>query len=202
VKALFLAAALLSAAPALAQAQAPVAPSAATQPVDPARLALAEKTVVVLVPQGVYLRLMQKQFPAMMDAMLANMDVAMPGGREKARTADPAFDERMRILTRVMGEEMGPLMSRMEPSLRTGMARALARRFDMQQLTDFNVFFATPSGKAFGEQFISLFADPEIMGEMMKTMPMMMQEMPRIMKKVEAATAHLPKPPKPKGEQE
>lgn len=198
MKALFLAAALLTAAPALAQA--PVAPVAA-QPVDPARLALAERTVAVLVPQGVYMRLMRQQFPAMMDAMLANMDTAMPGGRDKARAADPAFDERMRIMTRVMGEEMGPLMGRMEPSLRTGMARALARRFDPQQLNDFNVFFATPSGKAFGEQFISLFADPEIMGEMMKMMPMMMQEMPRIMKKVEAATAHLPQPPKPKGEQ-
>lgn len=199
MKALLLAAALLGATPALAQA--PVAP-AALQPVDPARLALAEKTVVVLVPEGVYLRLMQKQFPVMMDAMLANMDVAMPGGRDKARAADPAFDERLRIMTRVMGEEMGPLMARMEPSLRIGMARALARRFDTRQLADLNAFFATPSGKAFGEQFISLFADPEIMGEMMKAMPMMMQEMPRIMKKVEAATAHLPKPPKPKGEDE
>lgn len=199
MKALFLAAGLLTAAPALAQA--PVAPVAA-QPVDPARLALAERTVAVLVPQGVYMRVMQRQFPAMMDAMLANMDSVVPGGREKARSADPAFDERLRIMTRVMGEEMGPLMGRMEPSLRTGMARALARRFDTQQLADFNVFFATPSGKAFGEQFISLFADPEIMGEMMKMMPMMMQEMPRIMKKVEAATAHLPKPAKSKGEQE
>ena len=199
MKALFLAAALLTSVPALAQA--PVAPAAA-QPVDPARLALAEKTVAVLVPQGVYMRLMQQQFPAMMDAMLANMETAVPGGRDKARAADPAFDERMRIMTRVMGEEMGPLMGRMEPSLRTGMARALVRRFTPQQLNDFNVFFATPSGKAFGEQFISLFADPEIMGEMMKMMPMMLQEMPRIMKKVEAATAHLPKPAKSKGEQE
>lgn len=199
MKVLFLAAALLTSAPAFAQA--PVAPATA-QPVDPARLALAEKTVAVLVPEGVYLRLMRQQFPVMMDAMLANMESAVPGGRDKARAADPAFDERMRIMTRVMGEEMGPLMSRMEPSLRTGMARALARRFDPQQLNDFNVFFATPSGKAFGEQFISLFADPEIMGEMMKMMPMMMQEMPRIMKKVEAATAHLPKPAKSKGEQE
>ncbi|KQM26710.1 MULTISPECIES: hypothetical protein [unclassified Sphingomonas] len=200
MKALLLAATLLGATPALAQA--PVAPAATVQPVDPARLALAEKTVVVLVPEGVYLRLMQKQFPVMMDAMVANMDVAMPGGREKARAADPAFDERLRIMSRVMGEEMGPLMARMEPSLRIGMARALARRFDTRQLADLNAFFATLSGKAFGEQFISLFADPEIMGEMMKAMPMMMQEMPRIMKKVEAATAHLPKPPKPKGEDE
>jgi len=197
MKHLFLVAALLGATPAWAQA-----PAAPAQAIDPARLALADKTVAVLVPQGVYLRLMQQQFPAMMDAMLANMDTMVPGGRDKARAADPVFDERMRIMTRVMGEEMGPLMSRMEPSLRTGMARALARRFDPQQLNDFNVFFATPSGKAFGEQFISLFADPEIMGEMMKMMPMMMQEMPRIMRKVEAATAHLPKPAKSKGEQE
>ncbi|KZE11147.1 MULTISPECIES: DUF2059 domain-containing protein [Sphingomonas] len=199
MKALILAASLLGATPALAQT--PAAP-AAVQPIDPARLALAEKSVAVLVPQGVYMRLMRQQFPAMMDAMLANMETAVPGGRAKARAADPAFDERMRIMTRVMGEELGPLMGRMEPSLRTGMARALAKRFDARQLNDLNAFFATPSGQAFGEQFISLFADPEIMGEMMKAMPMMLQEMPGIMKKVEAATAHLPKPPKPKGENE
>lgn len=203
MRGLFLAAALLGATPALAQTSAAPAPApAAVQPIDPARLALAEKSVAVLVPQGVYMRLMRQQFPAMMDAMLANMETAVPGGREKARAADPAFDERMRIMTRVMGEELGPLMGRMEPSLRIGMARALAKRFDARQLNDLNVFFATPSGQAFGEQFISLFADPEIMGEMMKAMPMMLQEMPRIMKKVEAATAHLPKPPKPKGENE
>ncbi len=199
MKALILAASLLGATPALAQT--PAAP-AAVQPIDPARLALAEKSVAVLVPQGVYMRLMRQQFPAMMDAMLANMETAVPGGRAKARAADPAFDERMRIMTRVMGEELGPLMGRMEPSLRTGMARALAKRFDARQLNDLNAFFATPSGQAFGEQFISLFADPDIMGEMMKAMPMMLQEMPGIMKKVEAATAHLPKPPKPKGENE
>lgn len=199
MKALILAASLLGATPALAQT--PAAP-AAVQPIDPARLALAEKSVAVLVPQGVYMRLMRQQFPAMMDAMLANMETAVPGGRAKARAADPAFDERMRIMTRVMGEELGQLMGRMEPSLRTGMARALAKRFDARQLNDLNAFFATPSGQAFGEQFISLFADPEIMGEMMKAMPMMLQEMPGIMKKVEAATAHLPKPPKPKGENE
>lgn len=203
MRGLFLAAALLGATPALAQTPAAPAPApAAVQPIDPARLALAEKSVAVLVPQGVYMRLMRQQFPAMMDAMLANMETAVPGGREKARAADPAFDERMRIMTRVMGEELGPLMGRMEPSLRIGMARALAKRFDARQLNDLNAFFATPSGQAFGEQFISLFADPEIMGEMMKAMPMMLQEMPRIMKKVEAATAHLPKPPKPKGENE
>lgn len=201
MKALILAAALWGATSALAQTPAAPAP-AAVQPIDPARLALAEKSVAVLVPQGVYMRLMRQQFPAMMDAMLANMETAVPGGREKARAADPAFDERMRIMTRVMGEELGPLMGRMEPSLRIGMARALAKRFDARQLNDLNAFFATPSGQAFGEQFISLFADPEIMGEMMKAMPMMLQEMPRIMKKVEAATAHLPKPPKPKGENE
>ncbi len=201
VKRVALVAALLAAAPAAAQT-ASVAPPAAPEAIDPGRLALAGRVVRVLVPDGVYLRLMRDRFPAMMDAMMANMDTAIPGGRDKARAADPAFDERMRIMARVMSEEMGPLMSRMEPSLRTGMARALARRFTTQQLTDLAAFYATPSGAAFGEQFLSLFVDPEIMGEMMKMTPTMMQEMPRIMRKVEAATAHLPPPPQPKGETE
>ncbi|MFD1033340.1 DUF2059 domain-containing protein [Sphingomonas hankookensis] len=199
MKSLFLAAALLGAAPALAQA--PAAP-ATTQPVDPARLALAERTVAVLVPEGVYLRMMRDQFPAMMNAMLGSFMDTVPGGPEKLRDADPAFKERMRIMTKVMGEELGPLMARLEPSLRTGMARSLSKRFTAQQLTDLDAFFATPSGKAFGNEFMLLFTEPEIMAEMMKMTPVMLQEMPNIMKKVEAATAHLPQPPKPKGDKQ
>src|SRR5687767_7622670 len=44
-----------------------------TAPADPARLALAQKVVTRLVPQGIYLRLMRDTFPKMMDAMIAQM---------------------------------------------------------------------------------------------------------------------------------
>lgn len=201
---------------ALAAAQ-PTAPSptaaapAAPAPIDPARLAIAEKVVAALVPDGIYLNMMRDKMPAMMDAMMAQTggmtpaEMGLPAGKDSGETlaqaaakADPAYRERMTISTRVMFEEMGVVFGAMEPRLRVGLSRAFARKFSAQQLGDMNTFFATPSGKAFAGEYLATFTDPEVMTEMMKAAPEMMKAMPAIMKKVEAATAHLPPPPKPK----
>ncbi|APR52033.1 DUF2059 domain-containing protein [Sphingomonas koreensis] len=204
------AAALAFAAPAIAQT-APATAAAA----DPARLAAAEKAVASLVPEGIYMKMMRNQFPRMMDAMMAQMmgqtpnEMGMPEAgadgdkpmRETAAKADPHFEERMRIMTRVMGEEMGTVFEKIEPRVRTGLSRAFARKFTIEQLDAQNAFFATPAGKAFANEYLTTFMDPEVMQEMMAAMPEMMKAMPAIMAKVEKATAHLPAPPEPKGAQ-
>lgn len=206
---------MISLALALAAAQPgappPAAASSAPAPVDPARLAIAEKVVGALVPDGVYLSMMRDKMPAMVDAMMAQMggmtaaDMGLPSKGDATETmaqaaakADPAFRERMTISTRVMFEEMGKVFGAMEPRLRTGLSRAFARKYTAQQLTDMQTFFATPSGKAFANEYLSTFVDPEVMTEMARATPELMKAMPAIMKKVEAATAHLPPPPKPK----
>lgn len=204
------AAALAFAAPAIAQT-APATAAAA----DPARLAAAEKAVASLVPEGIYMKMMRNQFPRMMDAMMAQMmgqtpnEMGMPEAgadgdkpmRETAAKADPHFEERMRIMTRVMGEEMGTVFEKIEPRVRIGLSRAFARKFTIEQLDAQNAFFATPAGKAFANEYLTTFMDPEVMQEMMAAMPEMMKAMPAIMAKVEKATAHLPAPPEPKGAQ-
>lgn len=201
------AAALAFAAPAIAQT-APATAAAA----DPARLAAAEKAVASLVPEGIYMKMMRNQFPRMMDAMMAQMmgqtpnEMGMPEAgadgdkpmRETAAKADPHFEERMRIMTRVMGEEMGTVFEKIEPRVRIGLSRAFARKFTIEQLDAQNAFFATPAGKAFANEYLTTFMDPEVMQEMMAAMPEMMKAMPAIMAKVEAATKHLPPPPAPK----
>lgn len=198
--------------PPVAQAQAPAAAPSA-QPVDPARLAAAQKAVAALVPEGVYVRMMRDQYPAMMEVMMREM-MGMKGSEfgqgdangktmaELARQHDPAFEERMRIMTGIMGQEMGTVMGQMEPGVRAGLARAFARRFTAAQLADMNAFFLTPSGKAFANDYLLMFADPEMMREMTKLAPEMMRAMPAIMDKVKKATAHLPPPPKAKGAQD
>ncbi len=200
---LALAAALL-AAPVPAWAQA-----ATTTSIDPARQAVAEKVVAALVPEGIYVRIMRDQFPKMMDMMMARMagmspaDIGEQGEGtigEAARKKDPHFEERMRIMTRVMGDEMGTLFGAMEPRVRAGLSRAFARKFTVAQLSDMQTFFATPSGAAFASEYLALFADPEFVSEMAGAAPEMIKAMPAIMKKVEAATAHLPPPPKKDGE--
>lgn len=216
MRTVFVTTAFVLAAPALAQtapAQSAVpAPTAAAAPLDPARLAVAEKVVAALVPDGIYVKMMRDQFPRMMDAMMAQMmgktpaELGMPengadGGktmREAMAGADPHFEERMQIMTRVMGEEMGAVFEKIEPRVRAGLSRAFARKFTIEQLDAQNAFFATPAGKAFANEYLTTFMDPEVIQEMMTAMPEMMKVMPEIMKKVEAATAHLPPPPKPK----
>lgn len=202
MRALLLAGAVLLATPAIAQ----VAPSTV---IDPARQAMAEKVVAALVPQGIYARIMRDQFPQMMDAMVARMsgmtaaelgDTSKRDGAatigDRIRADDPHFEERMRIMTRVMSQEMGTLFGTMEPRIRAGLSRAFARKFTAQQLGDMQTFFATPSGAAFAKEYFTLLADPELVGEMANAAPEMIKAMPAIMKKVEAATAHLPPPPK------
>lgn len=201
------AAALALAGPAIAQTAPPSVAAA-----DPARLAAAEKAVATLVPKGIYMKMMRDQFPRMMDAMMAQMMGMTPGelglpasGGDRDRTmrdaasgADPHFEERMKIMTRVMSEEMGALFDKIEPRVRAGLARAFARKFTKQQLDEMNAFFATPTGNAFASEYLTTFMDPEVTQEMMTATPEMMKAMPAIMAKMEAATKHLPPLPAPK----
>lgn len=212
MRTLMLSAALtVVATPVIAQEQA--APTSAPAPVDAARLAIAERVVAALVPEGVYARMMRDQMPAIMDGMMAEMmgktgnELGIPEGGDEtmgevAKKVDPVFEERQRISMRVMYQEMGTLMSEMEPMVRDGLSKSFARRFDRQQLSDMDAFFATPSGKAFADQYLLLMVDPEMMQSMAKLAPKFIQAMPEIEKKIEAATAHLPSAPEAQDETE
>ena len=197
-----------------ASAETPAA-TTAPAPVDPVRLKLAEQTVAKLIPPGTYQKIMkdvsEQMASAMIDQMMG-MDAATmmgaaggdaPNGTEGksvgelAAAADPHFKERMDITMRVMFEEMGKMMTEMEPVARDALAKVYARRYSAQQLGDMKVFFATPSGSAFAADFMATFSDPEMMQAMMGQMPKIIEAMPEMMKKVEAATAHLPPLPKP-----
>jgi hypothetical protein len=107
---------------------------------------------------------------------------------------DPAFSERASISTNVMLGEMVSLVEGMEPDLREGMAEAMASRFSTEQLIDIDRFFQTPSGNAFASQYVLLGSDPAMLSRMNAMMPKVMNQMPNMMKKMAAATAHLPKP--------
>jgi hypothetical protein len=214
---ILLAAAALVATPAPAQeASPPASAPAAAAPIDEQRLAIARATVQHVFPAGTYERMMKSSMDSMMEGMMSSM-FDMPAGdmlpqgserdkeikaeigdktmREVISAEDPHFEERLKITNRVMMTEMVPIMSRLEPDVREGLARAYARRFDAAQLTELNRFFSTPAGHAYASESLMLWTDPEIMGLMGKLAPEMIKEMPAIMEKVTAATAHLPPPP-------
>ncbi|MEL6828246.1 MAG: DUF2059 domain-containing protein, partial [Pseudomonadota bacterium] len=111
---------------------------------------------------------------------------------EVSREADPHFEERMQISTRVMMDEMVTLMTTMEPAIRDALVNIYARKFTVAQLGEMNRFFATDTGSAFARDYMMVFVDPEMMESMMSMVPQMMQAMPDIMEKVKDATSHLP----------
>jgi hypothetical protein len=179
---------------------------------DPAKQKLAETMAGKIIPPGSYEKMMKDMSVQLADSIIAQMlgmdastfamakegDTSATDGRtvgELAADADPNFKERMEIMMRVTFDEMGKLMTEMEPAARGALANVYARKYTAAQLTDMNGFFATPSGSVFAADFMSTFTDKEMMSAMMGQMPKMMEAMPEIMKKVEAATAHLTPPP-------
>ena len=172
------------------------------QPDPPAaRLALSRTAVQGLFPDGTYSRMMGGMMHGIVDRVmgLTPADFGAKPDKDKAPDTmtlhqklakdDPAFDERMKIMEQVIGEEFAKMAAIIEPKMREGLARSMARRF------------ATDSGKAFGSQSMAMYVDPDVMRAVMSSFPEMMKAMPDAMQRVEAATAHLPKPksekPKP-----
>ena len=187
-------------------------------PVDSARLAIAQKAVAKLIPPGTYKRVMKDVMDGMANGLIEQMMgmdassiAAMAGAKdgstiseatkgttigELAAQKDPNFKERMDITFKVMFSEMGTLMTEMEPVVRDAMAKIYARKYSVNELNDMNTFFGTPSGSAFANNFMATFTDKEMVNASFGMMPKVLEAMPAIMKKVEAATAHLPPIPK------
>ncbi|UIJ45500.1 DUF2059 domain-containing protein [Sphingomonas cannabina] len=199
--------------PAAAQTTAaPPVPSSAAA-TDPAKLALGQRIAGRLLPDGTYRTIMKAtmdQVTSMFTDQIGAMpvrDLVKAGGlseeqaaklgpgtiRQIAEIMDPAFDQRMRITMKVMGDEMSELMTQMEPEYRAGLAEAYATRFSANQLAELDRFFATPTGSAYASQSMAIYADPAMMRRMQTLMPKIMQAMPGIITKVTAATADLPK---------
>lgn len=193
MKPLFILLAAIVSAPALAQAPA-ASPAAATlqTSVDPQRLAAARVVVDAIWPIGTYARIMQRSTGAMMNMMAGNA-FGLP--LDEARKKDPYFDERLKLTMDTLMGEMAKIVSRFEPDIREGVAEAYAAKFNVDQLDELGRFFATPTGKAYANESMMLMTDPAIMKRMQAFIPEMMKDMPAIMEKVKAATAHLPPPP-------
>ena len=204
MKALLSVALLSITAPAVAAPARPQAPAPAAATVDPQRLALARVTVDALFPAGTSGRMIADMMSSSaIDGMLdlTPPDLGIPADkkpktslRDEMKKNDPHFERRMAIVGRVIGEEMTRLGPQIETPLRDGLAESIGRRFTVAQLADLNRFFATDSGKAFGREVWLLWMDPAVFKGVIGTMPLLMKELPAVMKKVEAATAHLPKP--------
>lgn len=199
--------------PVAAQSQPAPAVKLSTEPIDPARLKVAEGIAAQIMPDGSYARLMAASMDGMMGPMLdmvGNMplaQVAALGGlsdaeamalgegtvRELNAIIDPVFEQRMAQSTNVMTASMSKIMATMEPAMRVGLSRAFARRYSAEQLSDIARFFETPTGKLYAADSMMIYADPEFMAKMTEMLPQLMEQMPGMVKDMEAGMADLPK---------
>jgi hypothetical protein len=177
---------------------------------DPARLALARTAVNAMWPDGSYGKIMSSMFGGMYDRamQLKQSDFASldPKGTKPAdndqslhdtlAAKDPYFDQRAAAIRAILEEEAAKLSAVIDPRMRDGLSRAMARKLDEHQLADVDAFFATPSGRAFAGQYLQLWLDPDAMRSMMSATPDMMKLMPEAMQKVKEANDKFPEPKK------
>ncbi len=204
-----------------AEAASALAPAAtatpAAEPIDPARLAAATQVATALMPPGTYAKIMNgtldKLIGSMTDSMFAMpiADIARMTGQKpeelkglgQTSTAqimailDPHYRERTQRMMKSMSDGIAALVVQFEPDIRAGMAEAYGRHFTLDQLNDLNRFFATPTGHAYAANSMIIGADPAVLAKTQAMMPVMMKQMPDIIKKAMAATADLPPPRKP-----
>jgi hypothetical protein len=189
---------------------APAAP--ALGPVDPARLAVADRLVTKLLPAGIYKQLFDKTFNALMDKIVGQVGempiakLARMGGvteaqanalgaaklREVMEIYDPAWQERQRRTMQVMAAGMGDIMTSVEPKARGALAKAYAREFSAVELEDLDRYFATPAGAHYASRSLLIAMGPDMMEAMNALMPELMEAMPGLVQKAQAATADLP----------
>lgn len=195
--------------PAYAQAAA-VAPV----PLDPALVAKARPIAAAILPEGTMEKLMgpmmQQMIGPMMDSIgkMPVRDLLKAGGLDPAQAdtmkpatidqlmviVDPAYHERMSLMTQTMFPAIGKFMAQFEPDMREGMAEAFAARYDTTELDSILAFLKTPAGAKFGAGFMQLATDPHYIGRVQAMMPKLIEAMPAIMKGPADALAKLPKP--------
>jgi hypothetical protein len=175
---------------------------------DPTRLVLARTATEAMWPNGAYGKMMTGFMGGMFDRMMqlktsdlagltskpqksaAGKDVSL---HEQVAAKDPYFDQRMAAMRDAVDAEMGKISAIIDPRMREGLARAMARRFEARQLGEINLFFASPTGKAFAGQYMQLWIDPDTIRSIFSSMPELMKLMPDLMQKLKAADEKFPK---------
>lgn len=178
---------------------------------DPARLALARSSVTAMWPDGAYGKMMSEFMGSMVDRVMQLKESDLPMGKAQTSAAAaakdqsihdmvagkvPYFDQRVTAMRGVLNEEVAKISVIIDPRMRDGLARSMARRFDARQLADINTFFATPSGRALAGQYMQLWFDPDTMRSLIGAIPEMVKLAPDIMDKMKAANDRFPTPPK------
>jgi hypothetical protein len=182
-------------------------------PIDPVQLKLAETTAERLMPNGSMKNMMNQMINTYMTPIMnilpemSSTEIMLKVGiyegeienlndeKRKAITdmLDPTRKERGKQVVEVMTPVLEETMALLEPSMRTGISRAYARKFSAEQLRQINGFFATPTGALYAAESYPLQADPEVMQAMFKAMPKLAETLKKKIPSMEAGMKNLPK---------
>jgi hypothetical protein len=162
-------------------------------PIDPARLTLAKQTTAKIMPDGIYSKMMNDMMGKIMGAFLAqtggmsDLEITLATGVEaseagldeaKRKAITDLLDPNHAKRAEAMKSSFGPMMDKMartiEPPMREGLARAYARKFSVEQLTELNGFLSTPTGSFYASESFLLQADPEVMQAVFSALPTML----------------------------
>lgn len=69
-----------------------------------------------------------------------------------------------------MNEALIPVFERIEPNIRTALARVYARRYSLTELAELDAFFATPTGMRYASDSLTIMNDPEMTATMATVM--------------------------------
>jgi len=143
--------------PTLTSAQAPTVTAAAP---DPARLTAATELLNVLMPPATREQMIQ----GMMTPMLANMRRGLSGNPDfaAAMNRNPQIKALFDQFMAKQEARTTEMMQQALPGMIPAMARAYARRFDVEQLRELRTFFETPTGRAYMQASYTIMADPDV----------------------------------------
>lgn len=105
---------------------------------------------------------------------------------------DEHFEERLKIVREVVGEEMPKMAAAAEPKMRKHFAEMFARRFNDQELRDLAAFAATPTGQKYAKEQWVMWVDPAYFRALFASAPESMAAGKAMMEKLETRMAHLP----------
>jgi hypothetical protein len=144
--------------PAFAQVATPKAVAAA--PVDPARLVEARKLLNEITPP----EKRDKMIDDIVGPMMANLRDAMADSPDMAKVFrdKPAARQQMLDFIKAEADRSLKIAHEALPSLFEAMAVAYARQFTVEQLTDMERFFESPTGRVYVDRIPAVLSDPAI----------------------------------------
>ena len=176
-------------------------------PADPARLAAAARAVEAMWPNEAFtqpLPLATLAETIMALPISSFGPIPVPGGAgpnasigQAIEAHEPRSQERIRIIARIVGEELpriGPLAA---PLYREALSQLYARTFTVAELDDVTRFYQTPGGRALARESFTAIADPEFVRGMILMTPRAFTEGMGSMVRIGQATSHLPPAPPP-----